>query len=265
MRHEVNSSLETEESFKIALGYDPSDEPTPLFEYSFHLAQLTAGEIVIVHALEHVVSETVKEEEENLSHQLEELLKTLNLPEVPHKIEFLYGKDLENFVQFVEKEKVNLFAFYFYKKLLGKTIAQEFLEQLTNCSLLVVKEKIPFREIKKVLVPIDFSESSSKQKDIVERIKNFAPYDVEFVFLHVLEEDNETEREEVEMLFKELFESYGEFKILVGEPEEKILKELEDETYDLVIVGRTGRGLNLVCGEVTKAVVEEAPCPVIVV
>ena len=265
VRHDLSSIGEEKDSFKIALGYDPSDEPTPLFEYTFHLAELTAGEVVIVHALESVVSETIKEDEKKLKEQLEEILKNLNLPQVPFKFEFIYGIEIENFIQFVEKENINLFAFYYFKKFFGKTLSQEFIENLTQSGLFVVKEKIPFREIKNILVPVDFSESSSRQKDIVERIINKAPYEVNFTFLHVLEEQNESEREEAEMLFKELFEAYGKFKIRIGEPEEEILKELEENNYDLVIIGRTGRGLNLACGEVTKEVVEEAPCPVIVV
>jgi hypothetical protein len=46
----------TEEIYKIGLCYDPEDNPSPLFEYTFHLAELLNGEVVVIHALEHIVS-----------------------------------------------------------------------------------------------------------------------------------------------------------------------------------------------------------------
>ncbi|NPB05046.1 MAG: universal stress protein [Aquificae bacterium] len=256
--------FEGKEEFKIALGYDPEDDPSPLFEYTFHLARLLGGSVVVVHALETVLSTQTEEEERELLKRIEEVLKSLDLPEVPTEVEILYGKNLETFLQFVEKRSVDLFAFYFFKKLFGKTLAEEFMEGLP-CGLFVVKEGVPFREIRRILVPLDFSESSFRQKELVERIKAFSPYEVEFTFLHVLEEENEGEEQEVRMLFGELFDGFGELKIRWGDPAEEILKELSENDYQLVVVGRTGKGLNLDYGNVTKEVVEEAPCPVVVV
>ena len=256
-----------EGEYKIALGYDPDDDPSPLFDYTFHLAALLKGKVVIVHALEGLVSTKTEEEERKIKEQIVKIVENLKEAQsVPFSVEILYGKDIENFIQFVEKDRIDLFGFYYYKKLLGKSLSQLFLEKLTNCGLLVVKEKQEFRPIRKVLIPLDFSESSFKQKEFVLRLKQFSPQEVEVVFLHVMEEEDKTQKEEVFLLFRELFdEGIGTLRIESGEPEEVILQLLEKEEYNLVVIGRTGKGLNLECGKVTCEVVKEAPCPVVVV
>ena len=250
--------------YKLGLCYDPEDNPSPLFEYTFHLATLLRGEVVVIHALEHIVSTQTEEEEKRITSKVEELIKALPFEGVKYRVEFLYGKEVENFTQLVEREKIDLLAFYYYKKLFGKTLSELFLEQVTNTGLLVVKEKQTFEEIKRVLVPLDFSESSFRQKEFVLRLKKYAPYEVEIDFLHVLDEEDEGDRQEVKMLFTELFDGLGNLRIEVGEPAEVIVKLAETEKYNLIAVGRTGRGLNLDYGSVTKEVVEEAPCPVVV-
>ena len=261
----LSEDLTPEGGYKIALSFDPEDEPSPLFDYTFHLAKLLNGEVLIVHALENIVSTDTEEEEKKVDTKIAEIISSLKLPEVSYKVEIIYGKDIESFAQFVEKEDIKLFAFYFFKKLLGKTLSEEFLEKLTNCGLLIVKEKQPFREIKRVLVPVDFSESSFKQKEFILRLKRFSPYGIEVVFLHVMDEEDRTEEEEIKLLFSELFEEIGELRIAYGDPAEEILKILEGGKFELAVMGRTGRGLNLDYGNVTKEVVEEAPCPVVVV
>jgi len=254
------------ESFKVAIGYDPEDDPSPLFEYSFHLASLLCGEVIIVHALEGLLDTETGEEEEVITKRIEEVVKSL--PEeikkgVPYSVEIVYGKDIETFTQFVEKYEVKLFSFYFYKKLLGRTLSQEFLEHLPT-GLLIVKEGIPFRFIRRIIVPLDFSKNSFKQKEFVERLKECTPYGLEIEFLHVMDEENESEEEEIKLLFNELFEENDKFIILHGDPAKEIVKRIKEGSYDLVVVGRVGKGLNIGYGNVTKEILEEAKCPVVV-
>jgi nucleotide-binding universal stress UspA family protein len=254
----------SKELYKIGLCFDPEDNPSPLFDYTFHLAFLLRGEVIVIHALEHIVSTETEEEEGRIKELVEETVQKFNTQRIPYTLKFLYGKDVENFSQLVEKEKINLLAFYFYKKLFGKSLSEQFLEQITNGGLLVVKEKQLFEEIKKILVPLDFSESSFRQKDFILRLKKYAPYGLQIDFLHVLEEDDEAKREEVKMLFSELFDSLGNLRIEVGNPAKVIVELAKREKYNLIILGRTGRGLNIDYGSVTKEVIQEAPCPVVV-
>jgi len=261
----IAEDLAPEGKYKIALSFDPEDEPSPLFDYTFHLAKLLGGEVVIVHALEAIVPSQTEEEEKELQKRVEEIVASIKTAEgVPYTFEIIYGKEIDNFLQFVEKENVNLFGFYYYKKLFGKTLSQQFVETLTSCGLLVVKENQKFKPIKRVLVPLDFSESSQRQKEFVLRLKKYAPYPVEVVFLHVLEEEDTSHEEEIRLLFAELFDGLGRLVLSYGEAAESIVEILKEENYNLVVIGRTGRGLTLDYGKVTEGVIKESPCPVVV-
>jgi nucleotide-binding universal stress UspA family protein len=254
------------EDFKIAIGFDPEDNPSPLFEYSFELAHLLCSELVVVHAVENLVNPTPQEDEEKIKLAVEKILEKIpaGLKEgINLSVEILYGKDIETFSQFVEKRGIKLFAFYFYKKLLGKTIAETFVEKLPT-ALLAVREKHSYRPIKKILVPLDFSGISLKQKEFIARMLTCRER-LEVVFFHVLDKRDSSEEEEVKLLFEEIFEGMGELKLAYGNPEEEILKELKEGGYNLVMVGRVGKGLNGICGKVTKEILEEAPCPTVVV
>ena len=216
--------------------------------------------------MENIVSTQTEEEEEKIRQRVGEIVASLKTARgIPYTLEIIYGKDIENFLQFVEKQKIDLFGFYYYKKLFGKTLSQQFVELLTDCGLLVVKENQPFRPVERILVPLDFSESSFRQKEFVLRLKKFSPQPVEVVFLHVLEEEDRSQEEEIRLLFAELFDGVGKLEITYGEPAERIVEILEREGYNLVVIGRTGRGLNLDYGKVTEEVIKEAPCPVVVV
>ncbi len=253
-------------TYKIAVGYDPEDNPSPLFDYAFYFAHLLCGELIVVHALEGILNTDTAEEEKNITRTVEEIVQKLppSLREgIGYTVEILYGKDVENFIQFVEEKGIDLFAFYYYKKLLGKTLSQDFVEKLPT-NLLVVKENTPFREIRKILVPLDFSKNSFGQKEFIERLKS-CKGDLKIDFLHVMDEEDSSEEDELKLLFTELFDGLGELKIAYGEPAEEIVKLVEENHYDLVVVGRVGKGLNLDFGNVTKEILEEVECPVVVV
>lgn len=262
----LSEDITSDEKYRIALSFDPDDEPSPLFEYTFHLANLLNGEVVIVHALENIVSTHIEEEERKITTLIEKIVSSIQIAQgVPYSLEIIYGKDIENFVQFVEKRNINLFGFYYFKKIFGKTLSEQFIEVLTGCNLLVVKEDHRFKPIKKVLVPLDFSESSFKQKEFILRLKKFSPYPIEVIFLHVLDEEDIGQEEEIKLLFAELFDGLGNLKVAYGNPAKKIVEILKAEDYNLVVIGRTGKGLNLDFGKVTEEVIKEAPCPVVVV
>ena len=266
MRKELEDSRG--EIFKIAIGFDPEDEPSPLFDYAFQLARLLDGLVIIVHAIEvPLEKEKTLQEEKKIVEEINQLLKErfFSLEEgKDYLIRIIYGKDIKSFNHFIEKEEINLFGFYYYKKLFGKNFSQVLLENL-NSPLLVLKEKVPYREIERILIPIDFSETSFRQREFIERLMQSTIKNFKITFLHILNEEKKNdpaEKEEVKLLFNEFFGDLGELTLDYGEPEEKIVKYLKD--YDLVVIGKTGKGLNSAFGKVSMTVIENAEAPIIV-
>jgi len=145
-------------------------------------------------------------------------------------------------------------------------------------------------QIKKVLVPIDFSKCSTHAaRKAVELVKSFG---AQVDLLHVLElphyvipdvmvtvpgEEKKSLTEfahgeaakDIEKLLAELADSGVKVntRLKSGYPREEILAAAEEGEYDLVVMGTHGRrGLShLFLGSVAEQVVRRASCPVLTI
>jgi len=137
----------------------------------------------------------------------------------------------------------------------------------------------------KILIPVDGSEYSKKAvehgvylvKRIVEKIKEVKLLRVINldIYYERLEQgiDPEKEAEEILLVSKKKFldeyipEKLIHTQILVGIPSEEIIKEIKENGYDLVILGRRGRSplRDLVMGGVSSAVIYHCQEPTIVI
>ena len=142
-------------------------------------------------------------------------------------------------------------------------------------------------EIKRILFPIDFTENSSKILPYVLSVAG--KYDAMIYLLHVVEDFSEwggfyiphipSDRFQVEALkgaektlgrvCEEQLQGCPNFQktILFGDPATEILKTIEGEKIDLVIMGTHGRkGLEVVFfGSVAENVVKKSPAPVLTI
>jgi nucleotide-binding universal stress UspA family protein len=143
-------------------------------------------------------------------------------------------------------------------------------------------------EIKRILFPIDFTENSSKFLPYVLSVSE--KYDSMIYLLHVIEklptwqcgtyiphipwEQYQEEalkgaEEELDRVCEEQLHSCPNFqkRILSGDPVQEILKTIESEGIDLVIMGTHGRkGLEHVFfGSVAENVVKKSPVPVLTI
>ncbi len=142
-------------------------------------------------------------------------------------------------------------------------------------------------EIKRILFPVDFTENSSK---IVPYVLSVAgKYDATIYLLHVVEDFSQWggfyiphipfDRYQAEALkgaektldrvCEEQLQGCPNFQkmILFGDPATEILKTIEGEGIDLVIMGTHGlKGLELVFfGSVAENVVKKSPAPVLTI
>jgi len=142
-------------------------------------------------------------------------------------------------------------------------------------------------EIKKILFPCDFTENSSKILPYVLSVAE--KYDAMIYLLHVVEDFSKwggfyiphipleqfqaaalkgAERT-LDRVCEEQLQRCPNFqkRILFGDPAQEILKTIESEKMDLVIMGTHGRkGLEVVFfGSVAENVVKKSPVPVLTI
>ena len=143
-------------------------------------------------------------------------------------------------------------------------------------------------EIKKILFPIDFTENSTKILPYVLSVSE--KYDGMIYLLHVVEdlskwgsgfhipqlyqkqyqeEALKGAEKTLDRVCEEQLQSCPNFqkRILSGDPAQEILKTIESEGIDLVIIGTHGRkGLEHVFfGSVAENVVKKSPVPVLTI
>jgi len=171
------------------------------------------------------------------------------------------------------------------RMLLG-SVAEEVVRQ-APCPVCTVRnalETAPADSVQRVMVPIDFSEASTRALEYAHELA--LTYGSEIVVMHAIEEvvlpmaygmapkqvDAEAVRPNVEAALANLLDEYVEIEharaeIRVGYPPQEILDTITDASIDWVVMGTHGRqGLNrLLMGSVTERIVRHAPCPVLTV
>lgn len=169
------------------------------------------------------------------------------------------------------------------RMLLG-SVTEEVVRQ-ASCPVLTVRKALttsPSKTIRRVLVPIDFSEAS--ERALQHAYELAMTYGAEIVVLHAIEEvvlpmaygvapkqvDAEAVRPDVESALAELLKKHvgiehARAEVRVGYPPQQILEAIEEESADLVVMGTHGReGLNrLLMGSVAERIVRHAACPVL--
>lgn len=140
-------------------------------------------------------------------------------------------------------------------------------------------------QLKKILVPTDFSESA--RHALTYAISFAREYSAEVTLLHVVEDVAvsyasdlfpvpmaEVFHEISAYARKELAALAGEVRaravevrevVVQGKPSVEILRVAREETFDMIILGTHGKGVldQALFGSTTERVVRKAPCPVL--
>jgi nucleotide-binding universal stress UspA family protein len=138
-------------------------------------------------------------------------------------------------------------------------------------------------EIKKILVPVDFSENSKKildsAGDIAEKfsaalsvvfvVQSFDDYSGFFVPHMPVAKFEEEMVQGAEQKMDSFLDGYTgvEAKVLIGDVGEEVVRYAEEIGIDMIIMGTHGyKGLEKVMfGSVAEKVVKTAPCPVLTI
>jgi nucleotide-binding universal stress UspA family protein len=142
-------------------------------------------------------------------------------------------------------------------------------------------------QVKKILVPIDFSENSKKilrhavaeaeKSDatimvayVVEGLDKYSALSVPHISFEELGKDlmKSAENKMERFLYENLDESFPhESKVLYGEIPEQLTSLAKSEGIDMIVIGTHGfKGLEKVLfGSVAEKVTKTAPCPVVTI
>jgi nucleotide-binding universal stress UspA family protein len=138
-------------------------------------------------------------------------------------------------------------------------------------------------EIKKILVPVDFSDNSKKvleaagyfsdkcqaETHVVFVVQSFDDYSGFFVpHMPVAKFEEEMVQAAEQKMDKFLEDQQNvEAKVLVGDVAEEIIRHAEESKMDMIIMGTHGyKGLEKVMfGSVAEKVVRSSPCPVLTI
>lgn len=197
------------------------------------------------------------------------------------------GNPIERITEVAQKKEMNLIIIgegnhsknEHFK--LGSTT--ERMMQKNRIPLMVVKNE-PVKPIKKILCPVDFSESSKRALNNAIFFSNrfgaqltiLNVFTLVEIFSYRIDVDNKKETQlqlhqqkaEFDDFMKDFHinKDFHLVKIAKGEPEEEILKEIKNQGIDLLMMGTTGKtGLSKIfLGSVTEKVTREVPCNFII-
>jgi len=161
----------------------------------------------------------------------------------------------------------------------------EFRDADTSRRIVPLSSRVSMRKGRTVLVPVDFTASSHRALDYALLLADCLRASI--VLLHVVERiyaegfldtpAKRSVRTEADRRAMEKLDAVAESKsdrlvpisrvVGHGVPEYEILRLVESMDVDLIVLGRPPRNplSRLVFGSVTRAVVDTAPCPVLVV
>jgi len=132
-----------------------------------------------------------------------------------------------------------------------------------------------FGEMKKVLIPIDWSENAEKMFDWY--MYNLHQKEIHLIITHFIEASKEKELQEKEMKMIELQEMYESRMLQLkadytwitgnsGSPGEFIIKVAKDESVDMIVMGARGLGKlkKTILGSVSDHVLSKSKVPVLI-
>lgn len=174
------------------------------------------------------------------------------------------------------KEGYDLMFTKYSKRFLGKSLPEWLVSETDDLRLWVYKDGAR-ADIKKVCLPVDFSERSLKQVEFAEMLKGF--FDFEFHLVYSVNvgrlkgklsgkdyrKSLSDKQEEVKHMYTDLFgDRELNLVLLEGDPYREMVKYINTSGYDLVVVGRRGRGMKEQIGSVSLHLIRRLKCPLVV-
>ncbi len=164
-----------------------------------------------------------------------------------------------------------------YKKQLFHRSVPEWIISGTDSLKLWVYKDGANTSIKKVCLPVDFSERSVRQVEFALKLRELMSFNFDLVYSINMSrlksklnpsdyaKSLEDKREETSHMFTDMFgERDMNLILLEGDPYKEMVKFINSSDYDLVVVGRRGKGMREKIGSVSLHLIRSLKCPVVV-
>lgn len=215
-------------------------------------------------------------EKERIEKELKSIIETLQKEGYDAQEKILLGEFWTALDHFVDTYRPELIVLGYEPHFLKVPTAEKILERF-DWNYLVVKGK-PLVQLKRILCPFDFSESSFKALRLSAQFAKETS--AELVILHVISPPDLADKtarlrfiSEKEREIKEEWETIpkedllagieSRFEITFGDRVELILNEISSNEIDLIVMGKRGKILKSGIGWLTKAIIKSASIPVL--
>lgn len=217
-------------------------------------------------------------EKERLEKKLDELIEPLKEYNLKIEKKVILGDFWTALKHFLEELSPEVVILGYEPHIFKVSTAEKILERM-EVSFLVVKEK-PLEKVERILCPFDFSEKalSALQKAFFIAQRTQADLKVFYVITpleignqacnrqYLSEKEKEIEEKWEDLILKLKPEGVRlSFEILCGNRLDEIIKKMETEKPDLVILGRRGKVLTTGLGSVSKALIRVSQIPLYLV
>ncbi len=279
---------------KILVGIDLGRFTEPLIAYSVYFARNFDASINFLYVIDYIVtpptylSPYIDEEKKIATEKIEGMCDGLRDLGIEMSVNVIVGRLQEAFDAEIKRWKPDMLVLGFTTHVLRRSSSEKLIKGL-QIPMLVVRGKgleesrHDSLEIRNILCPIDFSETSNKALALAKELG--AIFSSKLYILHVVptflikRKIKEIDDRNIEL--KELLEEarYNILKIIdkyeiknngfveEGEPDKLIVDFANKNNIDLIVIGARGLGLikGMLFGSVSDAVLKSSPCPILVV
>jgi nucleotide-binding universal stress UspA family protein len=277
----------------ILAGIDFGEHAGHILAYASLFAERFRASLHLFHVIDYLMTpptyldQYIEEEKKAAEEKLESIKKELSAAGISVDAKVIIGRLQASFETAVKKTGADVLMLGFVSHALRRSSSEKLIKGL-QMPMLVVRGKtseVAFSgkiSIRKILCPVDFSDTSQKALQISRELAHTFSSDIEV--MHVLPEsvikkirtfaNRDKALKDVYEQEKNRFQDFlsaSSFEKTVildqGEPHKRIVEHAQEKDVDLIVIGARGLGLikGMFIGSVTDAVLKSSPCPVFVI
>jgi nucleotide-binding universal stress UspA family protein len=277
----------------ILAGIDFEKQTGHILAYASVFAEKFRASLHLFHVIDYVVTppayldQYIEEEKKAAEGKFEAIKKELSSVGIGVDAKVIVGRLQASFETAIKKTGADLLMLGFISHALRRSSSEKLIKGLQMPMLVVRGKKSEVASagnisVRKILCPVDFSDTSKKALQVAREVANAFSSDIEV--MHVLPEsvirkirtfaNRDKALQDVYEQEKNRFEDFlsaSSFEKTVildqGEPHKRIVELAQEKDIDLIVIGARGIGLikGMLIGSVTDAVLKSSPCPVFVI